>query len=166
MARFHRFRASQRVMKAPQKKVGQTGSLPGLPDRPHRRSQGKLPGSAAHPCLLGFRQLPTDRSKQARMPALPGSLPYPRAALFILSGRRDRHEGSSHSLSHHSQNRLRTGSEQAQNRLRTGSEQVDAWPSLHRLHDFSERLSEIEPFIAAPGVEQKRHRVAVAGPPE
>jgi hypothetical protein len=29
------------------------------------------------------------------MPALPGSLPYPRAALFILSGRRDRHEGSS-----------------------------------------------------------------------
>src|SRR5262245_4340293 len=28
------------------------------------------------------------------MPALPGSLPYPLAALFILSGRRDRHEGS------------------------------------------------------------------------
>jgi hypothetical protein len=28
------------------------------------------------------------------MPALPGSLSYPRAALFIHSERRDRHEGS------------------------------------------------------------------------
>src|SRR5262245_16809058 len=27
-----------------------------------------------HPCLLGCRQLPTDRCKQARMPALPGCL--------------------------------------------------------------------------------------------
>jgi len=39
-------------------------------------------------------------SKQAWMPALPGwaalpgSLPYSRAAKFIISGRRDRHEGS------------------------------------------------------------------------
>src|SRR6266542_4432942 len=40
-----------------QKKVGQTVSLPSLPDRPHRRSQGKA-----------------------------ASLPYPRAALFNLSG--------------------------------------------------------------------------------
>ena len=28
------------------------------------------------------------------MPALPGSLPYTRAANFIISSRRDRHEGS------------------------------------------------------------------------
>jgi hypothetical protein len=27
----------------PQRRVGQTGSLPGFPERPHRRSQGKLP---------------------------------------------------------------------------------------------------------------------------
>src|SRR5262245_46713116 len=28
---------------SPPKGVGQTGSLPGVPERPHRRSQGKLP---------------------------------------------------------------------------------------------------------------------------
>src|SRR5215510_7819454 len=50
--------------------------------------------------------------------------------------------------------------------LTSFSEQVDARPSLHRLHDLSERLSDIEPFIAASGVKQKRHRVTVAGPPE
>jgi len=40
-------------------KVGQTGSLPSLPERPHRRKQGKA-----------------------------ASLPYHRAAIFIVSGRR------------------------------------------------------------------------------
>src|SRR5262245_9191821 len=31
------------VSLSPPKRVGQTGSLPGFPERPHRRSQGKLP---------------------------------------------------------------------------------------------------------------------------
>src|SRR5215510_12105836 len=34
---------NRRFICHPQKSVGQTGSLPGLLDRPHRRSQGKLP---------------------------------------------------------------------------------------------------------------------------
>jgi hypothetical protein len=42
-------------------KVEQTGSLLGFPEYPHRKSKGKLPGS----------------------------LPYPRAAIFIISGRRN-----------------------------------------------------------------------------
>src|SRR5262245_44565032 len=62
---------NRRFICHPQKSVGQTGSLPGLPEMPHRRSQGKFPGSAAHPCLPGFRQLPTDRSKQARVGGAP-----------------------------------------------------------------------------------------------
>src|SRR5262245_33557164 len=38
--RFHSFMASPRDMKAPRKRVGQTGSLPGFRER---SSQGKLP---------------------------------------------------------------------------------------------------------------------------
>jgi hypothetical protein len=59
-ARFHSFMASQRDMSNSCGKVyGKLAALPGLPERPHRRSQGKA-----------------------------ASLPYPRAAIFILSERR------------------------------------------------------------------------------
>jgi len=39
-----------------------------------------------HPCLLGSFSRSLPETPQARMPALPGNLPYPRAAIFILSG--------------------------------------------------------------------------------
>src|SRR5262245_11189093 len=63
--------------KTPQKKVGQTGSLPGFHERSHLKSQGKPPGSAAHPCLLASVSRSLPETQQARMPALPGGLPYP-----------------------------------------------------------------------------------------
>src|SRR5262245_51716320 len=64
---FHSFRASQRGMNAPQKGVGQTSW--------ERR----------HPCLLASVSRSSPETSQARMPALPGSLPYLRAAILILS---------------------------------------------------------------------------------
>src|SRR5262245_62461006 len=95
-------------MKAPPKGVGQTASLPGIPERPHRRSQGKLPvcptfaprfsffqgGVTGHEgssergranCQFAWHSRKT-ASKESRQTA---SLPYPRAAIFILSGRRN-----------------------------------------------------------------------------
>src|SRR5215475_3744872 len=53
---------NRRFICHPQKKVGQTGSLPGLPERPHRRGQGKLPGSAG---ILACRVYGNDRLTEA-----------------------------------------------------------------------------------------------------
>src|SRR5215510_802888 len=71
-----------------QKKVGQTGSLPcsheDLIEGVKANSLGAPPILAC--CVTGNDRL-TDASRQG-WAALPGSLPYPRAAIFILSWRR------------------------------------------------------------------------------
>src|SRR5262245_16979817 len=49
---------------------------------------GQTSWERRHPCLLTSVSRSSPETSQARMSALPGSLPYTRAAIFILSQRR------------------------------------------------------------------------------
>src|SRR5262245_29141499 len=60
------------------------------------RIEGVKANSLGAPPILACGVSGSDRLTEASRQgwaALPGSLPYPRAAIFILSRRRDRHEG-------------------------------------------------------------------------
>src|SRR5262249_5564907 len=105
--RFLSFQGVATRHESSSEKVGQTGSLPSLPERPHRRSQGKLPVCPTsrgdfYPFRAAQRDMkapPKRLGKLAVCPVFPKDriegvkancqFALPRAAIFILSGRRN-----------------------------------------------------------------------------